>query len=104
MGQSSSVLHASVEDRRGFIVSAIATTMGSMTLVQPSLAEETTFDDLAMPSEEEIKKKEEEEMAARLKRKAELQKKASTPLKFNDSTRNEREKQQTMKKSREEMR
>ena len=43
-------------------------------------------------------------MAARLKRKAELQKKASKPLKFDESVKNEKAKQASMKKSKQEMR
>ena len=43
-------------------------------------------------------------MAARLKKKAELQKKASRPMNFKDSMAREAEMQQSLKKSKEEKR
>lgn len=65
----------------------------------PSVADDV--DDLAMPSEDEQKAREAAEMEERIRRKLELQKKASAST-FKDSLAREKEKQALLKKSKEE--
>merc|ERR1712071_159319 len=100
--RSTTVLNESASARREFIASAFTATVGPMIFSSPAFANEDAFDDLAMPSEEELKKQAEDDMAARLKRKAELQKKSSQPMKYDESMKSERAKQASLKKSKEE--
>jgi len=67
----------------------------------PSAAED--LDDLAMPTEEEQKNRDAAEMEERIRRKLELQKKATTST-FKDSLAREKEKQAELKKSKDERR
>mmetsp|Transcript_10955 Transcript_10955/g.20462 ORF Transcript_10955/g.20462 Transcript_10955/m.20462 type:complete len:145 (+) Transcript_10955:715-1149(+) len=105
---SSSQLHqhsvqheASSSSRRTFFSTAaiLSTLMTSRPL--PSAAED--LDDLAMPTEEEQKNRDAAEMEERIRRKLELQKKATTST-FKDSLAREKEKQAELKKSKDERR
>eukprot|EP00586_Coscinodiscus_wailesii_P006291 CAMPEP_0172482730 /NCGR_PEP_ID=MMETSP1066-20121228/9315_1 /TAXON_ID=671091 /ORGANISM="Coscinodiscus wailesii, Strain CCMP2513" /LENGTH=215 /DNA_ID=CAMNT_0013246095 /DNA_START=123 /DNA_END=772 /DNA_ORIENTATION=- len=92
-----------VVDRKVFINAALVTTLG--TVIAPWARADEAVDDLSMPSEGEQKKAEEDAMKKKLEVKAELQKKASSKSAgFGDNLRQEREKQASLKMSKEERR
>mmetsp|Transcript_14511 Transcript_14511/g.18307 ORF Transcript_14511/g.18307 Transcript_14511/m.18307 type:complete len:97 (-) Transcript_14511:667-957(-) len=82
---------------------ALQTTLGIV--IAPSAWADVVVDDLSTPSEGEEKKAEEDGMKKKLEMKAELQKKASSKSAgFGDNLRQEREKQASLKMSKEERR
>jgi len=97
-------MRAQYVDRNSFINSAAASVIGIVVGSEPVWADEEVPGDLSMPSPEEQKAKEEADMAERLKRKAELQKKASKPTSYKSSFEAEQGKQQSMKKTKQELR
>mmetsp|Transcript_8054 Transcript_8054/g.10319 ORF Transcript_8054/g.10319 Transcript_8054/m.10319 type:complete len:137 (-) Transcript_8054:297-707(-) len=97
---------SSCTDRRTAISNGL-TFLGGTFAVVPTvvIADDDTFaDDLSMPSEEELKKQRDADMAERLRKKAELQRKASRPMDFKESMKLERERQEGMKKDKAEKR
>mmetsp|Transcript_17810 Transcript_17810/g.24531 ORF Transcript_17810/g.24531 Transcript_17810/m.24531 type:complete len:147 (-) Transcript_17810:353-793(-) len=103
---SDTALAARSSGRKAFLNNALVAAFTAVTVSSsaPVWADEGTVDDLAMPSPEEQKAKEDAEMAARLARKAELQKKAAKPTSFADSLKSEKAKQKDLVKSKEERR
>eukprot|EP00566_Odontella_aurita_P029163 CAMPEP_0113542338 /NCGR_PEP_ID=MMETSP0015_2-20120614/9550_1 /TAXON_ID=2838 /ORGANISM="Odontella" /LENGTH=146 /DNA_ID=CAMNT_0000442381 /DNA_START=246 /DNA_END=686 /DNA_ORIENTATION=+ /assembly_acc=CAM_ASM_000160 len=94
-----------IADRRAFVGAAAASAFSVVVPSVPAWAEEEgSVDDLAMPSPEEQKAKEDAEIAERLRRKAELQKKMARPTTYRSSFQSEMDKQEGMKKSKEERR
>jgi len=81
-----------VVDRKTFVAN-IAYLSAFSAMVQPSWSDE----DLSMPSPEEQKAAEEAELAARLKRKAELQKKKGSKSDFGTSFKAEQDKKKDLK-------
>mmetsp|Transcript_33305 Transcript_33305/g.44175 ORF Transcript_33305/g.44175 Transcript_33305/m.44175 type:complete len:146 (-) Transcript_33305:263-700(-) len=102
---SATALGAKPSDRKAFLNNALVATFSSVAVSSnvPAWAEDT-LDDLSMPSPEEQKAKDEAEMAARLARKAELQKKAARPISFTESLKSEKMKQKELEKSKAERR
>ena len=95
--------------RKSFLGTCAASFVAvSSSAIAPVFAEEsapTTFeDDLAMPDEEEVRKQTEAEKAERLKRKSELQKQKSRPMDFKESMQNEKDRQNSLVKTKEERR
>jgi len=87
---------ADVSRRSFLLTSSVAFLGGGL----PAVADDV--DDLSMSAATE--QSEEEKMAERLRRKAELQKKASKPASFADSLAAEKQKKEELKKSKEERR
>mmetsp|Transcript_7510 Transcript_7510/g.8168 ORF Transcript_7510/g.8168 Transcript_7510/m.8168 type:complete len:141 (+) Transcript_7510:56-478(+) len=94
------------EDRRAFFGSAAAAFVAGGIMTAPAVvfAEGDSVDDLAMPSEEEQKASEKAAMEERLRKKAELQKKAARPQSYGASMAAEKNKQKELQKSQAERR
>mmetsp|Transcript_4665 Transcript_4665/g.5167 ORF Transcript_4665/g.5167 Transcript_4665/m.5167 type:complete len:137 (+) Transcript_4665:67-477(+) len=90
-------------DRRAFLDSSITTGVIALlsVLPPPALAEDSAAEDLSMPSNEEQQKLDMEE---KLRKKAELKKKIAKPNTVQESFNKEMDKQQSMKKTKEERR
>uniref|UniRef100_A0A7S2R383 Uncharacterized protein n=1 Tax=Eucampia antarctica TaxID=49252 RepID=A0A7S2R383_9STRA len=86
-------------ERRAFLNTAVVSLIGSgfATIGGPVWADDDVVDDLAMPAQEEQKALDEAAIAERLRRKAELQKKAAKPVNFKESLKAEKEKQNELK-------
>mmetsp|Transcript_15740 Transcript_15740/g.19190 ORF Transcript_15740/g.19190 Transcript_15740/m.19190 type:complete len:142 (+) Transcript_15740:265-690(+) len=99
---TSTTLNANDSSRRVFLENSIisASIMG---FSLPSIAEDA-IDDLSMPSDEEVEAQAKADMEDRIRRKRELQKKASRPATFGDSLVKEKEKKAELKKSQDERR
>mmetsp|Transcript_833 Transcript_833/g.1148 ORF Transcript_833/g.1148 Transcript_833/m.1148 type:complete len:138 (+) Transcript_833:455-868(+) len=89
--------------RRAFLDAGLVVT-GTLVLGGPAAFADDSADDLSMPSPEEEEAKQKAAMEERLRRKAELQKKASKSGGYADSLKGEREKQKEMQKSKEDRR
>lgn len=90
---------STVNDRRVFLGSSVMAGFTFFTSM-PAFADA----DLSMPSEAEQAEMQKAEMEARLRRKAELQKKASKPQTFGESLKGEITKQKSLEKTKQERR
>mmetsp|Transcript_4556 Transcript_4556/g.6926 ORF Transcript_4556/g.6926 Transcript_4556/m.6926 type:complete len:138 (+) Transcript_4556:168-581(+) len=100
--RSNTALDAETPSRRAFLSNAVAFGAAAAVSVLPAFAEDV--DDLAMPSEAEDKINTAAEMEERIRKKRELQKKATKPATFKESFSKEQDKQKDLQKSKEERR